>query len=38
MTLADDLTLDFSDEAKRTRSVLAVVPARHFDWRRTRSR
>jgi len=33
MTLTDDLTLDFTDEAKRTRTVLAVVPARHFDWR-----
>lgn len=33
MTLADQLTFDFADEAKRTRRVLELVPASKFDWR-----
>ena len=33
MTLADNLNLDFADEAKRTRAMLEVVPADRFGWR-----
>jgi uncharacterized damage-inducible protein DinB len=33
MTLADALTFDFADEARRTRAVLEVVPKDRFGWR-----
>ena len=33
MTLADDLTAVFTDEARRTRNVLEVVPKDRFGWR-----
>ncbi len=33
MTLADSLYIDFADEAKRTRTMLEVVPTAKFDWR-----
>lgn len=33
MTLSDQLYIDFTDESKKTRAVLEVVPAAKFDWR-----